>query len=163
MAAADSVAAVDSEEALLAFAACMREEGVDFADPVPDEDGNLQFAPPTSADGGGFDEAARDTQQVAREACAEHLQSIELGAGRGNQAEFDADAFLAYAACMRDNGVADFPDPSADGRPDIEAMQALDTTSAAFEAASTTCAEEVGLEGAIGGGRPGGGGRGARG
>ncbi|HWH31843.1 MAG TPA: hypothetical protein VNU01_04160, partial [Egibacteraceae bacterium] len=76
------------------------------------------------------------------------------------QGQFDADAFLAFAECMRANGVEDFPDPGADGRPNVEAMQGLDRSSEEFQSASETCADEVGFEGPMGGGRGGFGGPG---
>jgi hypothetical protein len=153
-AAAVQAAPVDTQEAMLAFAACMRAEGLDFPDPTPDEEGNLRFGRPGGD--GGFDPSQREVITAARDACAEHLEGLELGGpggGRG-QGEFDADLFLAYAECMRDNGIADFPDPGADGRPDREAMQALDRGSDEFQEATSTCADEVGFQ-APGGG-PGG-------
>jgi hypothetical protein len=57
---------------------------------------------------------------------------------------------------MRANGVEAFPDPGTDGRPDREAMQAVDFNSAEVQAAAESCADETGTE--LGGG---GGGRGA--
>ena len=45
---------------------------------------------------------------------------------------------VKFAACMRDNGVKDFPDPSASGALTIEAIangSSVDTSTAAFEQA----------------------------
>jgi hypothetical protein len=90
----------DVEEALLAFAECMRENGVNIPDPQLDEDGRLSVAPDVEA---------------AFEACQEELPDI------GQAIEFDpdqeaalADAQLEFARCMRENGV-DIPDPTGDG------------------------------------------------
>ncbi len=55
--AAGEAAIVDPEEALLAFAACMRDNGVEMADPTVDADGNVQLARP----GQGGEEAPSST------------------------------------------------------------------------------------------------------
>lgn len=151
---------VDTEEAMLAFAQCMRDEGVDFADPVVGDDGGLRFVP--GGGEGGFDANTREAMQTAREACGDLLEGLDVGGGPGGRGdvEIDTEAFLAFAQCMRSNGVTDFPDPTADGLPDREAMQALDRTSETFLTATETCQDEVGFQGpgAGGGGRGFGGG-----
>jgi hypothetical protein len=92
----------DAEQAQLDFAQCMRDEGLDFEDPRPDANGDLQFQPPTE----GFDQAAF---QDALEVC----QDLLAGAGDvlpdTDSTEFQ-DAQLDFARCMRDEGI-DFPDP----------------------------------------------------
>lgn len=147
----------NAEEAMLAFAACMRAEGLDFPDPEPDEDGGLRFARPGEGGGGDSVGSQREAQASAREVCGVLLEGLDIG-GRGGrgQGEFDNEGFLVFAACMRENGVTDFPDPGADGRPDREAMQDLDTTSETFQAAAATCQEESGLSRLPGGRGPGG-------
>lgn len=158
-AAGGTLTEAEREEALLAFSQCMRDNGVaDFPDPEPDEDGNLRLGFRGGAGDGEFD---REAIATARDACGDLIEGIGGGPGGGNGPGggqgFDPELFLAFAECMRTNGVADFPDPGADGRPDREAMQALDVQSDEFQAASATCAEEVGFS--FGGGRgPGAGG-----
>lgn len=100
----------DVEAALLAFAECMRENGVNLPDPRIDEDGRLTFAGGL----GGIDPGDPDVE-AAFEACQEELPDI------GRAIEFDpeqeaalADAQLEFARCMRDNGV-DIPDPTGEG------------------------------------------------
>lgn len=100
----------DVEEALLAFAACMRDNGVDLPDPQIDEDGRLTFAQGL----GDIDPNDPDVE-AAFEACEEQLPDI------GQAIEFDpeqeaafADAQLEFARCMRRNGV-DIPDPTGEG------------------------------------------------
>lgn len=100
----------DVEEALLAFAECMRENGVDLPDPRIDDDGRLTFA------GGLGDIDPNDPDvETAFDACQGELPDI------GRAIEFDpeqeaafADAQLEFARCMRENGV-DIPDPTGDG------------------------------------------------
>jgi hypothetical protein len=48
---------------------------------------------------------------------------------------------VGYAQCMRRNGVADFPDPAADGGLRISGRDGLDPDSAAFRAAAEKCQE----------------------
>lgn len=103
----------DQEQAMLSFAACMRDNGVDIDDPTVDADGNVQFgAFRTAVPADEFDPAAMD---AAFAECQEHLDGISLGRGGG---DFDRteleDTMVEYAACMRDNGY-DMPDPDFAG------------------------------------------------
>jgi hypothetical protein len=52
------------------------------------------------------------------------------------------DKAMRFAACMRENGVREFPDPSAAGELTIDAIangSSLDTNSAAFKQAMSAC------------------------
>ena len=54
------------------------------------------------------------------------------------------DGAVKFAACMRANGVQQFPDPDASGQLTIDAIAnrtSIDTDSAAFKQASTACRE----------------------
>ena len=103
------------EERLLAFAACMRENGVDFPDPVVEADGTVTFGSRPGNGGGGFAalrEIGRDPDlPAARAACQGLVEGVAFGPGQGG---FDLieiqDALLEFARCMRDNGV-DIGDP----------------------------------------------------
>ena len=102
-------AAVDQEQAMLDFAACMRDNGVEIDDPTVDSDGNVQF--------GGFRGLAQQGQVdreaigAAMEVCSEHLERFALGRGGGDLDPTELqDTLVEYAACMRDNGYA-MPDP----------------------------------------------------
>jgi len=108
------------EERLLAFAACMRDNGVDgFEDPILNADGSVDFGfGPRSGDGadpfGGVD---RDVVRAAFQACSGDLEGLAFGPGGGDfdPAEFQ-DTFVEFAACMRDHGVQmDDPDFSSFG------------------------------------------------
>ena len=73
----ETTVAVDSQEAILAYAACMRENGVDMADPTFDADGNVT--------GGGFGpDSGIDPQstdfQAAQTACGDLIEGVEFGA-----------------------------------------------------------------------------------
>lgn len=105
----DAAGTADDEQALLAFAACMRENGVEeFPDPVLNADGSVEFT------GSGQDPFAgvdNDTAEAAVNACIGELEGVAFAPGG---ADFDLneiqDALVEFAACMRDNGI-DFDDP----------------------------------------------------
>lgn len=98
-----TVSAQDSRTAFLAYAACMRTNGVDMADPTFDANGN-----PT---GGGFRDQSIDrttaTYKTAEEACRSKLQGVQFGGGGGR---FDRTqiqtAMNSFTKCLRDNDVA---------------------------------------------------------
>lgn len=102
--ATDAAAPQDSQEALLAYAACMRENGVEMEDPTFDANGNTT--------GGGFGpdsgiDPQSDEFQTAQEACGDLLEGIAPGGGQGGG--FDRDAIQTamndYTACLRDQGL----------------------------------------------------------
>jgi hypothetical protein len=95
---------VDTQDALLQYAACMRENGIDMADPTFDADGN-----PT---GGGFGpnsgiDRRSDEFQAAQTACGDLLEGVTLG-GRGRNG-IDREAIQSslndFTACLRDEGL----------------------------------------------------------
>lgn len=99
----DTTAALSDEEALIAFAACMRDQGMDFPDPVVDENGypRFDFEDPASID--------QDAMFEAGEACRDLIEGVVLGLVDFESSEFD-DTFLEYATCMREQGVENVPD-----------------------------------------------------
>ncbi len=157
---------VSTEEALLEFSACMREQGVDMADPTVDADGNVQIQPPQGAGAGAdfdFDEI-----QPAFEECQSFLEDVTLGFQDADLTELQDD-LLEFAACMRDNGYdMDDPDLSAfgaggggggDGPPAGGPFGEIDQDDPAFQAASAACQDILaGVGFGPGGGARGGGG-----
>lgn len=154
--------AADTEQALIAFAACMREHGIELEDPTVDADGNVQFgrlgvdrAQP------GDTEFDRDAVREARDVCGAMLDGITLGVRRSADPEFQ-DALVDFAACMRDEGI-EMDDPTfggpgetgADGAAGVGPFGALDRDDPAFVAALEVCGDIVGAFGP-GGGPPGG-------
>jgi hypothetical protein len=102
------------EEALLAFTACMREEGIDVPDPELDAAGNLKLVSfmataGAAAAGAGGTEALRE----AATACRSHLAGVALRFASIDRTEMQ-DRLLAYAGCMREHGY-DLPDPDFSG------------------------------------------------
>ena len=100
----DTTSPVDTQDALLKYAACMRENGIDMADPTFDADGN-----PT---GGGFGPGSgidprSDEFQKAQTACGDLLQGVQFG-GRGRNGvdrEAIQNSLNDFTACLRDEGL----------------------------------------------------------
>jgi hypothetical protein len=94
------------------FAECMRTNGVSGF-PDPDASGALTID--AVANG-----SAVDTSSVAFEQAFSACKHLEPSGFTGNQRSAEEQkAALAFAQCIRDNGVADFPDP-ANGEPLID-------------------------------------------
>jgi len=113
----------------LAFASCMREQGVDMPD--PNADGSIE-----AQSGDGFMEAA--------EACQDELGQPPAAPGGGSEMsdEEQRAEWLEIAACFRDNGI-DVPDP----QPGESLTIPMDAPSDVFE----ECAPE-GIGGSTGAG-----------
>ncbi len=106
----DASGSVDDEEALLAFAACMRENGVEtFPDPKLGADGSVSFG--TGGGSSPFGDVDNDTAEAAVNACISELEGAAFAPG-GSAFDINEmqDAMVEFAQCMRDNGV-DFDDP----------------------------------------------------
>jgi hypothetical protein len=111
-----TVAGTDQDK-ILAYTACLREQGLDVADPTFDADGNMSgglFGPDS-----GIDPQSAEFQ-AAQEVCGGLAEGVLLG-GRGG-GNFDPEAMqqatLAYTECLRDQGLeVDDLDFSAQGGP----------------------------------------------
>ncbi|WP_214403544.1 hypothetical protein [Pseudonocardia lacus] len=114
--------AADRDERGRQFAQCMRDHGVDMADPV---DGRITM------NGRPGDEAKLDE---AQEACEQYAPG---GGERPDAAT--TEQLRAFAQCMRDNGVPGFPDPQPDGGLMITKGSGVDLDSEAFKAAEAAC------------------------
>lgn len=151
-----TTAAVDPEQAFLDFAACIREHGVDMADPEVEVAGG-GFAFGITVEGGSAEgdpsSGEIDQMTAANEACQHLLEGVVQEFERPDMSEMQ-DQMLAYAQCMRDHGV-DMPDPefSEDGGvtmfggPGDPEMDPSDPT---FQEATEACNEVFGGEGSMG-------------
>ena len=64
------------------------------------------------------------------------------GSSGGNKHATNRDKAMKFAACVRDNGVSEFPDPDASGELTIDGIangSSLDTSTAAFKKAISAC------------------------
>ena len=99
---AGSSAPRDPADAAVAWAQCMRENGVDVPDPEPGASGGKQ---PTQLEG------SPDQIQRAQAACQEHLSAVKpQSVSPEEQAQY-RDAALRFARCMRERSI-DYPDPA---------------------------------------------------
>ena len=146
-AAVTSTTSVDAQTALLDFAQCVREQGVDIDDPTLDSAGNFGFVP---------SDVDPDELLAARDACSEFLADINIEAFGFDRTAIE-DQLFAYARCMRDNGF-DMPDPDLDntlrrilgqGDQNTEGISGIgpfgdiDPTDPAFIAADEVCRPEA--------------------
>ncbi|MFI8849368.1 hypothetical protein [Streptomyces sp. 891-h] len=88
----------------LEYAQCMRDNGVeDFPDPKQ-EGGGIRIGGP------GIDRGSAAFEK-AEEACRD--KAPQMGGGGGKP--LDSKKVAAWATCMRENGLDDFPDPAVNG------------------------------------------------
>jgi hypothetical protein len=127
-------ASQSKRDALVAFSACMRENGVpDFPDPEPVD--------------GGFGLSGVDPSSPGFRSAEETCRKLLPNGGRPDpqeQARRLRQA-LSYAVCMRRNGVSNFRDPKASGDGGIEwdlgPRSSVDPTSPRFKAAEKACGQ----------------------
>lgn len=102
-------------DAALAYARCMRENGVDMPDPIVETDGGGGVSIGQSGIGQSGPDAtvSKDEFREADEGCRHFMEAARPDAGPPLSAE-DMDKMLAFAQCMRENGI-DMEDPTADG------------------------------------------------
>jgi hypothetical protein len=127
----------DRDEAMLAFARCMREHGVDMPDP---QNGKVVIG--IGGPGKGKpSQAEMKKVDEAQKACAEHLEGIRPQISEEDRAEMQ-EAMLAYARCMREHGV-DVPDPTFDGQGGGFRMRLDSRDDPDFEEAQKACQSKL--------------------
>jgi len=99
----DDEADLDPEDAMLKFAECMREHGVDMPDPTPGDGVRMN--------GEGLSE---EQMEAAQSACQKWMDMAEPEDGGEELTEEEKQSFLDMAACMRERGY-NFPDPEFEG------------------------------------------------
>ncbi len=121
--AASGADAQTRQKAFLAYAQCMRDNGVDMKDPTFDANGRPQFGNGSGGFLGGQANRNDPSFQKAQQACRSKLQGVQgnFSLDPAQQAALRKN-LLAFAQCMRDNGV-DMKDPTfdANGRPQFGA------------------------------------------
>lgn len=96
----------DNEALMMAFAECLRDQGLDVMDPVVDADGNVgrpELAPGTEWD---------DEMKAVQGTCEHHLEGFTWEKERVDMSEL-VDQLLALSTCLRDKDY-DVDDPTAE-------------------------------------------------
>ncbi|WP_141576310.1 hypothetical protein [Actinomadura sp. WMMA1423] len=130
-------------EKMRKFAQCMRDNGVDMKDPSDDGRVEIHSSAQPGKDGpGGPGKAPRLNGKVeaAQKKCA-HL--MPNGGKPPKASPEDLAKMRAFAKCMRDNGITEFPDPEPDGGVKIQAGggTGLDPQSQTFKKAQKACSK----------------------
>ncbi len=122
-------------DSLLAFAACMRENGLeDFEDPIVDSDVKVEFPSKSESESEN-----KERFDAAVAVCGPLLDNTVLGASKDDaEAVERVDALVELAKCMRNVGF-DIPDPDPTGQ-----FDEFDKESPEFEAAEEQCADLFG-------------------
>jgi hypothetical protein len=120
-----------ARKAMLNFARCMREHGVDMPDP------QFSGGRVTMKQGGKINP---DKQRAAEKACAKYRDAVKPPEMSEAQKEEFKKQALANARCMREHGL-DFPDPTFDenGGAMMKLGPGNDPESAKFKAAEKAC------------------------
>lgn len=127
---------VDGEQARLDFAACMRDQGLDFPDPTVDSAGNISFERPRGD--GPPDAEERAARREAFSACGDLLAGTTLGFRGSDRTDLE-DRLVEFAACVRDNGY-DMPDPDfSNSGPGARPLGEVDRTDPDFRKAQEAC------------------------
>lgn len=99
--------AAGTADSALAYASCMRDNGVEMDDPTFDAEGDLDAGSLFGRGDATFDRQSEEFQ-TAQTACADYLEGITFGGG--GQGGFDRsaieDGLLSYTACLRDEGLS---------------------------------------------------------
>jgi hypothetical protein len=124
-----------ARDSAIAFTQCMRDNGIDMPDPGPD--GRIRIDQSAQADPELFSRA--------QEACASLLGDGPQDT-TGGFGEADKERLLALAACIRENGFPDFPDPEfGSGGQVMLGGEGIDPGDPAFQEAAQKCESEVGM------------------
>jgi hypothetical protein len=138
---------LDGQEAILAFVACLRDNGIDVPDPQFDAGGGAFGGNPEAL--ASIDFGSSDFLD-AMEACQGFLEALQPEIDPEQQAEQN-EQLLLFAECMRSEGI-DFPDPDPIRGLTIGSMRgedggfAIDPFSPEFQSASSVCTAELSLE-----------------
>jgi hypothetical protein len=99
----------DPADASLAYARCIRDNGfAEWPDPGPDGRMRVRMGPGTGID-------PNDPRLQAAMAACQDLRPEGAGSQAGTADPEAVEAALAFARCMRESGVPEFPDPDPDG------------------------------------------------
>jgi len=95
-----------AEDQAIAFAQCMRDNGVDFPDPTVDAQGNPSFAGAFGKSQSGGINPGDTSLRTAMTACQGLMSGLQIGGGGGNfDSQAMTEALYSYTQCLRDQGL----------------------------------------------------------
>ncbi len=139
---------LSSDEAVLEVTRCMRERGLEVPDIGVTADGQLDLRPEDLV---GIDLEGEDFQQAFTSCIA--VFQLSGGFDVSLDPELEAlfqDQLQEFSQCMRDNGVADFPDPQSGSGTPYPLSAFLGFGDPTFEDALETCRQTVSFAGFAG-------------
>ena len=141
----------DRDEALLAYAQCMRDNGIDMDDPDT-SGGRPGFFRGGPGGGEGEIDFFGDDFQAAQAVCGDTLAAARPEVDPEAEQE-RLEQQLQLAQCIRENGYPEYPDPAIgnDGRLERTRGQGfadigIDPRSPEFQQVITACRDELGME-----------------
>jgi hypothetical protein len=121
----------DRDDAALAYAQCMRDNGyTEFPDASPTGDVRFRITPETAP---RFQAAA----DACRELAPEGLRNDDITPD-------ELEALVRLSACVRENGIPEFPDPGPKGNFDLQGT-GIGPGDTRLEAAMDMCRDEAGF------------------
>jgi hypothetical protein len=119
---------------MLKYAQCMRSHGITKF-PDPGADGSLRFEP-----GLGLDPNS-DQFKAATEACKSLAPPAQNPPEAKKADPQEQQKFLAFAKCMREHGISNYPDPKINGNGALDLLlpKGIDINSPQFKAAEQAC------------------------
>ncbi len=139
-----SAAPTDPQEAMLAFAECMRDHGIDMPDPQVAGEGEGGFAIVGESPGPGEGPADREDFEAAEEACRPIMENVIEALPEPDPEQMAAmrEYELAVTECVREHGL-DIPDPEFQGGGvTMEIPEGIDMEE--LQAAQEECREGLG-------------------
>jgi hypothetical protein len=128
-----------SKKALLQYAQCMRDHGVDMPDP--------EFEHGVAIKGPSNENRDPAKLRAAEQACKKYQDKFKPPPASEEEQKKTKEAALKNAQCMRNHGITNFPDPQFDEnggmRPNFDKPNGIDPDSPKFEAAANACEKEA--------------------
>lgn len=139
----DDDAGPPDEAAELAHAQCMRDHGINWPDPeYIDGEWELNLDESVDLESPAFVEAETECAPLRRDGGPD-AGGVDNPADRAQQ-EADMEAMLAFASCMREQGI-EFPDPQMDDEGNVSGPAGpMDGDWEAFDTAREACEDDTG-------------------
>jgi hypothetical protein len=117
-----------------AYADCIRGHGIAISDPDPET--GLP----------AFDDSV-DMSSAAVQSALDDCQEFLPAGVRGEAEEQDLDTYVAFAECMRENGLPNFPDPQPGSEGGMFGGAEVDRSDPTFQKATEACGDVLSGEG----------------